>query len=99
MDFNKVIIVHELSEKCADSGLEFHDSLIGWYTQINDPVVQSNILFDNHCFWFVLSFLLSFIRVIWGKFSFLVQDWPRGILNLEWKHWRGPVHTEDLKDI
>ena len=90
MDLNEVVLEHELTVNLADARLKSENSLISRYTQINDSVIQTNVLFNNSLL--LLLFLgISFL----GFFSFalsltvlgsLVKDSSRSILDLEGKH-------------
>ena len=85
MNFNKVILIHELSVNCANSRLQPEDSLIGGYTKINDTIIEADILSDDrHCFTLFL-FLFFACGSATSHLGFLVKDLSTSILNLEGK--------------
>lgn len=69
VNFDKVLGIEELSEEEADGGLESHKSLIGWYSQIDNSIVQSHILIHNCVFvaffyFFTLATFLFFFLIL-----------------------------------
>lgn len=72
------MIHQELSEKEWDSALESHKCLVAWNSQVNDPIVEPGILFDDWVFMFFISFMVDLVLI------FLILDMSAGIFYLEW---------------
>ena len=84
MYLNEVILKHELAVDPANTGLKSEDSLVCWYAQIDDTVVESHVLSDNRHS--ILTLLFSFlIRTCGPTFSFLIEYLTAGVLKLEWQ--------------
>jgi hypothetical protein len=91
VNLNEIILDHEVSVKFADSRLKLKNGLIGWYSQVDDSVVKSDILLDNSTFGFTVS-----IATI---LSSLVSAKSACIINLEWKHRSRFVDHEESIDL
>ena len=96
VDLDEIIIVEELSEEVGHAGLQVHDGLVRWHSQINYSIVESDILLHDCCLGFVLTLLVIVLgSAILGR---LVQDDSRSVLNLEWQHRSRPVHSPDFQN-
>lgn len=85
MNLNEVVVIEELSEEVRHSSLQMHYGLIGWYTQINDPIVESHILLHNGLLVITLLFFVVVLAAT-AILCCLVEHNSRGVLDLEWKH-------------
>lgn len=81
MDFNEVVLKHELAVDLADTRLQAEDSLVRGHAQINDTVVEANILVDDG-----LTSLLRFLTSRTSGLSLLVKTLTACIFDLEGKN-------------
>ena len=94
MDLNEAVVEHEFSVDLADAGLKSEDGLVGWHTQINDTVVETNILTHNGHLVFLT--LLFFLVATSTALSLLIQHQARRVFDLERKNWDGLVYAPNL---
>lgn len=98
VNFDEFLVHHELSVESADSGLNLENGLIGWDSQIDDSVVQSDVLVDDGTL--LLSvFGLLLVRGATVHFGGLVVDDSACILNLERKDWSRLVDHPEFLDL
>lgn len=95
VDFDEVLGVEELSEEHADCGLESHESLVGWHSQIDNSIVQSHILIHNCVF---VAFFL-FFSLSTFLFIFLILYSSASIFKLEWENRNWLVDNPDFADL
>lgn len=81
MNFDKVLLKEELTEELTHTGLQSENGLVCGNTQIDDPVVKTNVLsYDSH----LITTLFGFLRGISvAILSSLVSDFSRSIFELE----------------
>jgi hypothetical protein len=96
VDFNEIFGEQEFTVKLADTRLESEYGLIGRYTQINDPIVETGVLLHNGLF---VAFLCLLIGVNVTIFGSLVGDSSGSIFNLEWQNGDGFIDTPKLHDL
>lgn len=84
VDLNEVILEHELSVEAADARLKLEDSLVGWHSQVDDSIVQSDILLHNGELGSSVLGILIWTAI---HLSGLVGHESTGIVNLERKNW------------
>ena len=92
MDLYKIIFEHELTINTADTWLQTENSMVGWHSQVDDSVVESDILSNNRLF----AFFALFVATSSFRFSLLVKNLTTSILNLEGQVGHRFVDTPDL---
>lgn len=96
VNFDEVLWKQELAEELAHTWLQSEDGLVRRNTQIDDPVVETDVL-SHDCH--LVASIFSFFSIAVTIFSGLVGDFSRSILKLEGKDWHWSVDAPKFDNL